>query len=138
MNGFLYMPNPQLIFHEQFECYRELVNIRYVEAKERKMPWFRTIQWAWFCIPMLMVYGETLHKFSTEHQSLFWLIPLTSYTSSMVYMCYCALFVCTVLTLKKGLVRFQISQFMWSLVTVLIVVVQCQFYAKNVLSGIFW
>ena len=28
----------------QAELYRELVNVRYVEAKERKMPWFRTLQ----------------------------------------------------------------------------------------------
>jgi phosphatidate cytidylyltransferase len=122
----------------QTECYRELVNIRYVAAKERAMPWFRTIQWAWFIVPMLQIYGETLHKFCTEHRGLFWLTSITNYFSQLVYISYCVLFVFTVLTLKKGLVRFQISQFMWSLVTVFMVVVQCKFYASNVLSGIFW
>ena len=39
----------------QFELFRELVNIRYVEAKEREMPLFRTLQWSWFLLSMLFV-----------------------------------------------------------------------------------
>jgi hypothetical protein len=46
----------------QTELYRELVNVRYVEAKERSMPAFRTLQWSWFFAAMLFVYGETLRK----------------------------------------------------------------------------
>ena len=39
----------------QFELFRELVNVRYVEAKERAMPLFRTLQWSWFLLAMLFV-----------------------------------------------------------------------------------
>ena len=39
----------------QTELYRELVNVRYVAAKEKKMPLFRTIQWAWFYVAMILV-----------------------------------------------------------------------------------
>lgn len=39
----------------QFECFRELVNLRYVEAKERAMPLFRTLQWMWFLIAITFV-----------------------------------------------------------------------------------
>lgn len=35
--------------------YREIVNVRYVEAKERAMPGFRTIQWLWFAVSMVFV-----------------------------------------------------------------------------------
>ena len=36
------------------------------------------------------------------------------------------------------MVRFQLSQLMWTIVTVLIVVGQCKFFAANVLNGLFW
>lgn len=39
----------------QIELFRELVNVRYVEAREKKMPLFRTIQWMWFVVAMLYV-----------------------------------------------------------------------------------
>lgn len=39
----------------QIELFRELVNVRYVEAKEKQMPLFRSIQWGWFFVAMLYV-----------------------------------------------------------------------------------
>jgi hypothetical protein len=39
----------------QTEIYREIVNVRYVEARERAMPWFRTLQWGWFLVAMVYV-----------------------------------------------------------------------------------
>jgi phosphatidate cytidylyltransferase len=39
----------------QIELFRELVNVRYVEAKEKRMPLFRSIQWGWFFVAMLYV-----------------------------------------------------------------------------------
>ena len=122
----------------QAELYRELVNVRYVEAKERKMPWFRTLQWAWFVVPMFFVYGETLHKFCTEHYQLQQLTAFTQYIGYAVFFLYCTLFILTVLTLKQGLLRFQLGQFMWSIVTVCIVVFQTKFFASNTLNGLFW
>lgn len=39
----------------QTELYRELVNVRYVAAKEHDIPLFRSIQWGWFIVPMFFV-----------------------------------------------------------------------------------
>jgi phosphatidate cytidylyltransferase len=122
----------------QAELYRELVNVRYVEAKERKMPWFRTLQWAWFVVPMFFVYGETLHKFCTEHYQLKQLTAFTQHIGYIVFILYCTLFILTVLTLKQGLLRFQIGQLLWSIVTVCLVVFQTKFFAANTLNGLFW
>lgn len=122
----------------QAELYRELVNVRYVEAKERKMPWFRTLQWAWFVVPMFFVYGETLHKFCTEHYQLQQLTAFTQHIGYTVFILYCTLFVVTVLTLKPGLLKFQIGQLLWSIVTVCLVVFQTKFFAANTLNGLFW
>merc|ERR1719218_20870 len=32
----------------QVQAFNELVNLRYVEAKEKDMPLFLSLQWAWF------------------------------------------------------------------------------------------
>lgn len=51
---------------------------------------------------------------------------------------YWITFMASVLTLKPGLIRFQLSQHMWSIVTVCIVVFQSKFFAANTLNGLFW
>ena len=51
---------------------------------------------------------------------------------------YWAIFIVSVLTLKPGLIRFQLSQHMWSIVTVCLVVFQSKFHATNMLNGLFW
>eukprot|EP01036_Dinobryon_divergens_P024374 gene24374-32819_t len=136
MSGHLYCILAMVI--TQTELYREIVNVRYVEAKERAMPWFRTLQWGWFYVPMIFVYGETLHKFCIEHKSLFYLTSITKHLPNLVFIMYCTLFIFSVLTLRSGLMRFQLSQFMWSIVTVCIVVFQCKLFATNTLKGLFW
>jgi phosphatidate cytidylyltransferase len=122
----------------QFELFRELVNVRYVAAKEKRMPWFRTLQWGWFVTAMLWIYGEDLHKFCNERQQLTWLTQITEYLDNAVFTLYCLLFIATVLTLKQGLLRFQLSQFMWTVVIICITVLQVKYFAKTTLSGLFW
>lgn len=86
----------------QFELYRELVNVRYVEAKLRTMPLFRTLQWSWFLVAMFAVYSETIHKFCLETQPLNHLTKITENFSKCVFPLYCSIFVASVLTLQKG------------------------------------
>ncbi|CAE7533185.1 cdsA [Symbiodinium microadriaticum] len=43
-----------------------------------------------------------------------------------------------VLTLKQGLMKFQLSQLMWTVASILLVVGQCKFLATCVLTGMFW
>lgn len=122
----------------QFELFRELVNVRYVEAKEREMPLFRTLQWSWFLLAMIFVYGESLHNFCAEHPHLHRLTLITAYVHQISYVLYIAVFVTTVLTLKAGMYRFQLSQLMWTFLTIGMVVFQCKFLASNTLNGLFW
>jgi hypothetical protein len=37
------------------ELFRELVNVRYVQARAKSMPLFRTIQWTWFVLAMFSI-----------------------------------------------------------------------------------
>lgn len=125
-------------FVTQIEIYRELVNVRYVEAKEKKMPYFRSLQWAWFYGAMFFVYGETLHNFCIEHHQLKHIAAITVHWTKITFALYCLLFVASVLTFDIKNLRFQLSQIMWSIVIVCIVVFQCKFFATNTLKGLFW
>jgi phosphatidate cytidylyltransferase len=82
--------------------------------------------------------GESLHKFCSRHKQMAHLTPLTQYLEAIVFALYCVLFMITVLTFKPGLIRFQLSQLMWTIVTVVMVVCQTQFLAYCALNGLFW
>lgn len=145
----------------QFELFRELVNVRYVEAKERSMPLFRTLQWSWFLLAMVFVCkflysivvltsamyeyiyqytvdGESFHNFCDEHSHLHNLTHLTEHLHKVLFVMYCVAFMLTVLTLKPGMIRFQLGQLMWTFVTIGLVVFQCKFLANNTFNGLFW
>lgn len=122
----------------QIELFRELVNVRYVEAKEKNMPLFRSLQWSWFVLAMLYCYGDNFHNFCRRHGHLMHLTKVTQYFDPIIFSLYCLIFIVTVLTFKKGLIRFQIGQMLWTLVTVALVVLQTKFLANCVMYGIFW
>ena len=122
----------------QIECFRELVNVRYVDAKELRLPLFRTTQWSWFLVALLYVYGETLHDFWSEREQMPYITQHTKYLNYLVFSLYCAVFISTVLTFKKSLIRYQISQMFWTIVTIALVVIQCKYFAANALNGLFW
>ena len=46
----------------QVFTFRELVNLRYIEAKEKNMPYFRTLQWLWFYAAMFGAHGSSWLK----------------------------------------------------------------------------
>ena len=122
----------------QVELFRELVNVRYIEAKAKSMPLFRTLQWAWFILAMIHTYGDNCHQFCLHHGHLVHFTQVTQYVEVIVFALYCLIFVITVLTFKTGLIRFQIGQLVWALVTVALVVLQTKFLAKCALYGVFW
>jgi phosphatidate cytidylyltransferase len=132
----------------QVELFRELVNVRYIPAKDGRMPWFRSLQWAWFSIAMWWVYGERLNIFFEEHREtlkitettepLSYLRFFTSNTAQITFAGYCILFVLSVLNLRGSLLKFQLSQYMWTVVIICLVVLQCKFFASYVLKGLFW
>lgn len=122
----------------QFELFRELVNVRYIRAREREIPLFRTLQWAYFLLAMFGTYGDNLNSFFLENKHFHHLIHITENVDTIVFALYCALFIATVLTFKKGLIRFQLGQLMWTFVTVFFVVYQVKYIAATALAGLFW
>ncbi len=82
--------------------------------------------------------GESFHTFCQESSTLNSLVWLTRNFSYFGYIMYWILFVASVLTLRPGLIRFQLSQHFWSIITICIVVLQIKYFPDNTLKGIFW
>lgn len=126
-------------FLTQVELFREMCNVRYVAAKAVKMPWFRTLQWSWFALSMFFMYGDTLNEFLIGQKlGSSWLQNLSQKMVDSVFWLYTILFIVSVLTLRPGLVKFQISQMVWTVIIICMVVFQCRYFALNALNGLFW
>lgn len=84
--------------------------MRYSAAKERDMPLFRTLQWSWFVVAIFYTYGDFLHEFVLKHRALLWLSHITMFNAWLSFIAYCCVFVVSVLTLKKGLYKYQVHK----------------------------
>ena len=82
--------------------------------------------------------GESFHKFCIDNPHLHQLTMITSHLHNLLFVLYCLVFMVTVLTLRNGMIRFQLSQIMWTVVTICMVVGQCKFLAGNTINGLFW
>ncbi|CAM9111681.1 unnamed protein product [Hapterophycus canaliculatus] len=134
--GHLYLS--ALVVLIQACVFKEMVSVRYSAAKERDMPLFRTLQWSWFMVAIFYTYGDFLHEFVLKHRALLWLSHITMFNAWLSFIAYCCVFVVSVLTLKKGLYKYQVGQLTWTIVTICMIVAQVKFVAHNIFNGIFW
>jgi len=130
-----------LVMLLQALAFREVVNVRYREYKSRmdvQMPLFRTLQWCWYAVAMVFVYGDFIKVFSQTHESAAWLVPYTRHHSIATFSLYCVIFIISVGTLQQNSVRYQVGQLSWTIVTLCIVVGQMKFVANNIFDGLYW
>lgn len=127
-------------FAIQTELYRELLNVRYKEAKQKEIPYFRTLQWGWFFVPMFYWLGETINKFvqNNAKPNMRWLSGITGLYKEISGVLAIVLFILSVLSFRPKLARYQLSQFMWAFVNVMLVGFLFKFIYQNILSGLFW
>lgn len=102
------------------------------------MPLFRTLQWSWFLLAMVYSYGESVHHFCQCHGHLVHVTQVTQHLPVLLFSMYCITLISTILTFQCELIRFQLSQLVWTMVTVAMVVLQMKFMADCVLHGLFW
>lgn len=126
----------------QVELFRELVDLRYKINKEIDIPWFRCLQWVWFATTMCWSYGsswlkapmgfmEAAPRTIAGHQAL--------HVFQLVSFCmYAILFIASVLSLKKGLYAYQFKQLTWTIIILLLVVVQMKVVVYNIYTGLVW
>eukprot|EP00435_Cladocopium_sp_Y103_P009768 s2772_g2.t1 len=134
--GHLYLCT--LVFALQCFIFSELVGVRKRQAAEKRLPLFRSIQWAWFFVASFFTWSGSIcdfvasdPRFLSSHSTATlrhgveggrqsesspassWYVDLKRGTVS-------------VLSLRKGLYKYQITQYTWTVVTICIVVFQTQ------------
>eukprot|EP01132_Coremiostelium_polycephalum_P007832 gene7832-9646_t len=121
----------------QLLVFKEMISLRYIEAKEKKIPRFRTLAWLFLFSAFHYLYAKPiLIKLSTYYPDIF--THFVRYHLWHSFSLYCIGFVSFIFTLRKGLYRYQFSQFTWTLMTLLMVVVQSNFLISNIYSGLIW
>jgi len=123
----------------QILTFRELANVRYKAFKARHVPMFRTIQWCWFFTAMFWVYSDGLQGYfkgyliNTELGQ-----QLINSHDFLSFSLYVAMFLITVLSFKKGFIKYQMKQLAWTFITVFLIVFQMKFAIENIKAGLFW
>lgn len=133
----------------QARVFFEMVNLRYVEAKENDMPLFRTLQWAWFVVAAIYAHGSSWLKApmgvdqAVLHTFLLKYLPESVVSEHAMFdffafALFSGVFVISVLSLKPGMYDYQITQLTWTFMVILVVVVQMKTVVHNVYNGMFW
>mmetsp|Transcript_19300 Transcript_19300/g.30816 ORF Transcript_19300/g.30816 Transcript_19300/m.30816 type:complete len:467 (-) Transcript_19300:53-1453(-) len=132
-----------LVFALQCFIFSELVGVRKKQAAERRLPLFRSLQWAWFLVAAFFTWSASICEF-LENSPKFapsWstIAGLMLEKNMMVsFSMYTLLLIVSVLSLRKGLYKYQITQYTWTIVTICIVVFQTQAVFHLVYAGLFW
>jgi phosphatidate cytidylyltransferase len=93
--------------------FKELVNVRYKAAMEKKIPLFRTLQWAWFIVAIFYTYGDSTNEYLKDHPKLngkMWQ-RYNAWHPLISLLMYSSVFMISVLTLRNGLYRYQVGDF---------------------------
>lgn len=130
----------------QVGLFRELVNVRYKPAKERKVPAFRTVQWAMFAVAMCHVYGRVFVKLGLAHSAAermpaipaSFLRKTIKYYRLITFSGYIATFIGFVLSLRPGLYKYQIGNTVWTVGVLSLVVWQIKGTTELIFSGLVW
>jgi len=132
-----------LVFCLQCFIFAELVGVRKRQAAERRMPLFRSIQWAWFLVAAFYTWSGHASEFLVQSPQRFhaWTTISRFILENNViisFNSYAALLIVSVLSLRKGLYKYQLTQYTWTVVTICIVVFQTQAVFQLIYVGLFW
>ncbi|KAI9268203.1 phosphatidate cytidylyltransferase [Phascolomyces articulosus] len=119
--------------------YREVIQIAHVPAKEKSVRWFKTMSWYFLITTEYFLYGESIIYYFTEIVMVDkFLLPFATHHRFISFMLYVMGFVFFVANLKKGQYRFQMAQFCYTHMALLLIVVQSHFIVENILEGLIW
>jgi phosphatidate cytidylyltransferase len=135
-----------MVFAMQTLIFKELVGVRQKMAAEKKIPLFRSVQWAWFFTASFYVWSDGMFAFiqgvdpwrplAKFHDK--YLVFILENSSLVSLGLYSGLLMVSILCLRKGLYRYQMTQYSWTLLTCCIVVFQMRAVFLTVYSGLFW
>ncbi|KAK9475488.1 phosphatidate cytidylyltransferase [Dipodascopsis tothii] len=128
-----------LISAIQIFTYKEVIALASIPSQEKMLPYGKALNWYFLGTTIYFLYGESVIFFFKQAVLVdAYLLPLAIHHRFISYMLYIVGFMFFVTTLEKGYYKFQFSQFAFTHVTLLFVVVQAHFIMNNIFSGMFW
>mmetsp|Transcript_83461 Transcript_83461/g.235303 ORF Transcript_83461/g.235303 Transcript_83461/m.235303 type:complete len:359 (+) Transcript_83461:107-1183(+) len=135
--------------------FKELVDVGYSEANtERALPFYRSLQWAWFMVSMSAAYSLEALNAPLNLTSFLKRLPFLNdtailkfvpmvldarqYHDYISFLGYSVAFIVTVLTLKEGHYKTQIHILSFTVLALSLFVVQMKMAIFNVFHGLFW
>ncbi|KAG0163251.1 hypothetical protein DFQ28_011660 [Apophysomyces sp. BC1034] len=119
--------------------YNEVIHIAEVPAKERSLKWFKTMSWYFLVTTTYYLYGESvIYYFQQIVLVDASLLPFATHHRFISFVLYVIGFVFFVTNLRKGLYKRQFTQFGWTHMALILVVVQSHFIVNNILEGLIW
>lgn len=116
--------------------YREIISIRIQESKERNIKGLRLLSWYFLFSTLYYCHGIPFLEWAQKY------IQIPSYFFERhnwySFLLYVAGFCGFVYSLKRKTLKYQIGQFAWTLMTLLLVVVQANYILKNIREAIIW
>jgi phosphatidate cytidylyltransferase len=104
--------------------------------KDKRIPYFRILNWYFFCICIYFVYGKILQQhIHVVHLENPIVGLLTNHHSFKSFVCWTVGFCTFILSLEKGTYKYQFTQFGWTHVTLLMVVVSASCMINNMYDG---
>ena len=116
--------------------FHEVLRINQKDRKDRQMPYFKYLPWYFYTVTQFVT---TLY-FLRDPIVATWPILAEAYHAFGIgsFGLYMFGFVAFVLSLKKGLYRYQFGQFTWMAMTLIFIVVQGTLQMSNMFRGIIW
>ncbi len=104
--------------------------------KDKRVPYFRILNWYFFCICIYFIYGKILQQhIHVVHLENPIVGLLTNHHSFKSFVCWTLGFCTFILSLEKGTYKYQFTQFGWTHVTLLMVVVSASCMINNMYDG---
>jgi phosphatidate cytidylyltransferase len=130
------------------EIFRELVAVGMRNANdERQLPLYRTLQWLWFAVAMLVAYSADvleapMSMFDSASKSHAWIAVGAAQASPYRLYClvllYSGTFMLTVLSLRKEHLNEQIRILSFTFFALSLFMFQLKVMIYNLFTGLFW
>uniref|UniRef100_A0A7S3D8I4 Phosphatidate cytidylyltransferase n=1 Tax=Palpitomonas bilix TaxID=652834 RepID=A0A7S3D8I4_9EUKA len=126
-----------LVIFLKLMIFYEILRLKRRKEKEKAIPYFPLLNWYFFVVTIVFVHGKLLQDrlMKLEGNPLRFLYKYHTFTCFCLYLLGFLMFV---LSLKKGRYKYQFSQFGWTHIVLVLVVVQSSLFIPNIYEGLIW
>ncbi|KAK0621034.1 cytidylyltransferase family-domain-containing protein [Immersiella caudata] len=123
----------------QVVSFKEVIAIASVPSRARDIQSTKSLNWYWLATTMYFLYGESvIYYFKHIVFVGKTILPLATHHRFISFVLYMFGFLFFVATLRPGCYKFQFTNFGWTHMALIIIVVQAHFIMNNVFEGMIW